>query len=811
MVTSLSRLPDELRYAVGSLRRTPVAAAAACLTLASAITAALAVEPALRAVISNPLGVYQPDRLVVVTEGNTAIAGLASLATFAETRRLATIFEEVALIEASRQGRYMVLTGDGDTMPVILARVNSSYFTVLQHRMVSGRAFSASEQRQGAQPVVIISEELWARRFHRRADVVGRSIVLNQRPHLVIGVTARLRGLSLLNPDLWAPIPIPSSPEEEYLSFRYQIIARLRPGVPLERVQKEVSSRYAALIRTKRRLAGYRTSVELLERLWLGRTRVYMLAVSMAVVLALVVASGNVAAVLLARASSRHAAVTLRACLGAARSDIVRLFLAESLVLAFTAGLLGLLLSNATWGIVRSLAPLRLVPLPENIATWHGLLTVAALVVVIGFACAAAPWWLYLRRDLFGSPVRTGGIVTRRAWRIRTVLVVAQVSLGVALALATLTTYRSFAAVVATSHGISAPEQVVTFRTSVLGTPDCQCQLLSKQSDFYGRLVDSLSSVPGVQAAAVTSGLPFVDQSPRSEFWVENTDEPEVLPFASIKTVTGSYFRVMGVQVIAGRTFGREDTSTSEPVGVVNERLAAYVGGVRGAVGKRLRLNPRSNQTDWIRVVAVVRDVKNNGLESPAEPEVFLPHTQMPSPIVRVVLRTATSAEVLIPAVRAALARFDTFLPMAEVQTMESVLRDSLASRRFATVLMGAFAALTILLVGLAVYGLQSLSVSNRQRDIAVARALGATPRDVLRPLAVSSLKVLGAGLVFGTGGYVMGVAPQLGSLVFEVSALDASAVIIALATAGLAVGIGTALPARRAVAIEPASLLRVE
>lgn len=809
----LEQVGQSIRYSVRSLRRAPGSVIAIISTLAVAIGAATVAFQAALAVALYPLPFPSHERLVVLTESvserDNPRAGqrYASYGTYADMKESIPEFDEVAIYSAVQKSSYVVLTGVGEPERLVLVRASASLLGVLRVQPIVGRNFTVDEDTGNSDPVVIISENLWQRRFGGRRDIGGRTITLNQTVYTVVGVMPSALSRAPFFADAWTPLQARPAWREQRLSLSFRIIARVKPGVSVEEARTAATRVYLQAASAHPAMADFRLAVRPLADLVVGKVRLYVVVLAMAVGCLFLVGCANAANILLARAASRVPEFAVRVSVGASHGRLFGLFATDSLILSLTAGLLGVIAAYFTSQLIAVFTPIEIQQAVGDAVGAAGFLLVFALVMATTALCGLLPWAVFARvKDFHHGLKESGqGMIALRHRRMEKCLAIAQIGFGLTLSVVTLMLFGSYAAITAQSLGFD-PAKTVTFQVAVRGTPLCMCTQLSKQSEFYTGLLHSLSSVPGVISVGAVSDLPLVDSPAHVEFQVEGSDERS-FPLVGIRSITPSYLRAMQVPLVAGRDFGVQDTPKSEEVAIINQTMAKSFGDPEDVVGRRFRLNPRSNG-QWLRVVGVAMDMKQVALEAEAEPEAFLPHTQAPSSLMRVVVRTNEVSSTIVPALRMAVASHDPYIPVADIRSMSSILSEALAGRRFTLQVLASLSLIVLTLTIVGVHGVQSFTVARRRREIGLRQALGATQKDIVLWIMVDGAKLALAGIVVGGLGFVF-LIDTIQPLLYGISPADLRYPLAAALGMLLSVAAGSYVPARLAACVDPNIALR--
>ena len=795
---------QDVRYALRSLRRHPVFAFTAILTLALGIGANTAIFSAVNGVLLRPLPYPEPDRLLTIW-GHQASIGreTASLPDFLDWRKARSFSGMAAWANAS-----FTVTGTGEPQVVTGAQVTPNYFRVLGVTVPRGRDFRDAEEQDGGR-VAVLSQGYWQRAYGGRAEVVGRQITLSGTPYTIVGVGAR--GLALPEEvDVWTPLQIDATlgRRNDFL----QVIGRLAPGVTPQAAGAELAT-------IARRLeaeypnsnAGWGVELIGLQERMVGEIRPALLVFMGAVGLVLLIVCANVANLMLARVAAREREVTIRAALGASRRRLVRQLLTESVLLALAGGVLGLGL--AVWGVsaLRALDASTLPRLNEVHLDGGALAFALLLSVGTGLLFGVVPAIRVLGFDLRGGLAEGGrGLSGARAGaRTRTALVLAEVALASVLLVGAALLLRSFVGLQRVDPGFTT-QGILTARVTL---PRARYDDPPRQVAFADALLERARALPGVSSASLSTNAP-VDEG--MSYWAiavagVEPPPPEVVQDAVVYRTSPEFFRTFGLPLIHGRLFEAGDRGESTPVAIVSQSLARRYWPGRDPVGSRLTFgDPADSATTWMTVVGVVGDVRQEGAVSPAYPQIYVPFAQVSSRSMVVALRTGRDPLALVPALKQALASVDPNLALSRVTTMQQRLANTLARPRVNALLLAAFAATALILAALGIYGVIAYSVVQRTREMGIRVALGARAEDVLGMVMRQGLTPVLIGLALGLGAAAVG-SRVLRSLLYGVAATDlATYAAVAAFLAAVAVA-ASYVPARRAAHSDPMTALRTE
>lgn len=798
----------DIRTALRSLRRTPVFAAVSILTFALGIGATTAIYSVVSRVLIRPLPLPEPDRLVTVWTAMPA-AGIEQLAV-AHAEYLDYRAETALLDDA---GAYAVLsgtlTGVGDPLKLNVVGTTASLWTTLGLRPALGRTIAEGDDVAGAEPVAVLSHALWKSRFGGDPEVVGRAITVSGNLRRVVGVMPPSVDFTQYAPDLWIPYVLdPNRRDNHHLL----VIGRMKPGTEFEMLQPEMDAivaHWATLYTHHHPMFALP-----LREVLVGQVRRPLTVLLAAAVLVLLISGANIAGLQLARGEGRVRELAARAAMGAGRSDLARVVLAENLVLAGAGGVLGLVLARAALGAMLARSGDAL-PSIGSIGLDRPVLAFAfALSLLAGLAAGAVPAWRASRPDLAsllkGSGERTASGSARQ--RLRRALVVCQAALAVVLVAGAALLVRGLVRMTEVDTGVE-PDHVLAAQITL---PAASYPEAGDVVAFYDRLLERLAALPGVRSAALVNSLPMRVGGR----WIlvgGPWQSPGAEPVGTqVMMVSPDYFATLGTRVIRGRPFAAADRPGAARVAAVNESAARAFFGDREPLGETLSIVQAQPGEPGFEVVAVVADSRSAGPAVEASLQVYLPLALAVTDIrgvtrnVNVALKTAVEPASLAPALRSAIWELDPELAVAQVETMDQVVARVLSPQRFQAVLLGSFAGLALVLAAIGLYGLLSHSVALRRRELGIRLALGATPGGLLELVLREGLGltavglVVGVGAALGTGRLVAGLVPGLGAA--DPASLAVTAAVL-LATAAVA----ALLPARRAARLDPAAAIREE
>ena len=802
----LETLGCDVRYAARMMRRNPAFTITAVLTLALGIGASTAVFSVVNTVLLRPLPYPDSDRLVQIWSTNPTANrwGMwTAYPRFEDWRRQNTVFEEMAT------ARTWVLSIKGGDHPESLLGVitSSQLLQLLRVQPMLGRGFLPEEDQPGRDHVILLSYGLWQRRFGSDPAVIGRTVDVDQQNYTVIGVMpSDFRfppELPTYRVDAWLP-PAPDPSRSERVSNNYYTFARLKPGVTLAQAQAEMDAISHALAEKHSADRGLGVKVVGWRQQVGSEVRPALLILLGAISLVLLIACANVANLLLARGAVRQREAALRQALGAGHARLIRQFLTESVLLAVFGGVTGLLLAYEGLDLFIRLAP-DIPRLDETTLDPHVLIFSAVLTLGTGLIFGIAPALQGSRTDLQDALKESGSRLTIGATRARTrsALVVTEMALALMLLAGAGLLVRSFVRVQKVDPGFN-PKNLLT---AFVMLPSSKYPEPQRQALFFHEVMDRITSLPGVECAGAADSAPMLTNDTGPVSIESHAVEPEIQ--AERPKITPDYFRAMGIRLLRGRAFTWADNEGSLPVAIINESAAHQYWPNEDAMGKRVKLEDGSAPV-WRQVIGIVGDVRQDSLVKAGRPEVYAPLLQVPVPYLVLTVRTRAEPASLAAAVRHAVMAVDRDQPLFQIQTMQQVVEDSIADRRFQMSLLAAFGAIALGLAAIGIYGLISYTVSQRTHEIGIRMALGAKRGDVLHLVVRHGMMLAIVGVVLGTVGALL-LTRFLAGMLYGVSATDPTTL---LSVATLLIGVAALasyIPARRAMRGDPMVALKYE
>ncbi len=813
----METLWQDIKYGLRMLGKSPAFTAVAILTVALGIGANTAIFSVINAVLLKPLPYPHPDGLVKVWTHFTGI-GLPndqnwfSPPEFRELREQNRSFSDVAVLGGN--GRYS-LGVSGNPQSVNGATVSPSLFTILGVSPQLGRTFTAEEAEQGRDRVVILGYGLWQRAFGADPQIVGKDIPIDGRSCTVIGVMPQ--GFDYPAPsELWTPqvfVATDFTPDNRG-NHGYEVLGRLKPGVSLAQARTDMEALSKSIIEQNRdypyQRFGFALILHPLLEETVGDVKASLWVLMGAVGSVLLLVCANVAGLLLVRSTARQKEIAVRVALGAGTKRIVRQLLSESVLLSLLGGSLGLLLTPLLLNVIVTLSANALPRVVSSGIDRGALLFTFVVIVGTGILFGLAPA-LEASRGVRYDILKEGGRSTvegRTSHRLRRIFVAAEAALAVILLACSGLLLRSFVKLLQVDPGFR-PEGVLTVQ---VGLPAAKYAKPEQMRAFFHELVSRVQQLPGVRAAGAVSILPLSGQSNSGTTTVDSraVAPQDASPEADWRVVTPGFFQAMGTPLLAGRFFEERDSDTAAPVAIIDETMAHTYWPNEDPIGKRIKRGGARSKAPWMTIVGVVRHVRYRTLEARSRVQLYWPEAQNPTNFMGLAIRTAADPMSLAPAVQKTVLELDAQQPVDHVLTMQELMADSLARRRLTMTLLAAFAGGALLLAALGIYGVTAYMVTQRQQEIGLRMALGASRADVLGLAIGQGMSLLFAGLGAGLVAS-LGLTWVLSSLLFSVRPYDPVSLAAAAAALALVALIACCVPAWRATRVDPMVALRYE
>lgn len=805
----------DIRYGVRGLLKHPGFTAIVVITLALGIGASTAIFSVVDSVLLRRLPYVTADRIVAIQEMNPAGKRTqVTSANFLDWRAQNTVFEYLAAIKQTTSN--LALSDHAERIE--LAQTNANFFDIFGIKPQYGRLFIPQDEQAGHEPVVVLSNALWQRRFASDPSLVGKPITLDGRNYTVVGISpagfqypdkteAWVPPLRLV-PELWPSQDVAQTRGMGYLTA----VALLKPGVSLPQASGEMETITARLRQqypdTNNR--RFNRVVSLHEHL-VGDTNKLLYLLLGAVTFVLLIGCANVANLLLASGASRQKEMAIRTALGASRRRVMRQLFTESTLLALTGGAVGLII--AYWGLagITKLLPGDFPRLNEIHIDLRVLAFTFVASVLTGILFGLVPALQISRPDIQETIRETGRGVSgnRRQSRFRQALIVVEVAMSVVLLVGAGLLFRSFMRLQSVNTGFNS-EKVLTARLTPSGTN------YANQADydrFYSKVLEKVSAIPGVQDAGLINTMPL-DKGPTAGFRIEGrpVTTPDKWPSANYRAVSANYFRAMGIPMLQGRAYTDRDAENAPRVMIVNQKLADEEFASENPIGKRITFgNTDSNrQPVWFEIVGVVANVRSLELREEPTAEVYFAALQDYWPAMSLMVRSSIEPASLGGSVRQIVNEVDKSVPVSNVKTMEHVVSESITQPRFNLFLLGLFSTVAMLLSAAGIYGVTAYSVTQRTHELGIRIALGAQVSDVLKMVLGQGMVVIGVGLIVGLAA-AFGLVRLLRSFLFGVGENDPLTFVVITVGLLFVALLACYIPARRATKVDPLVALKYE
>lgn len=811
----------ELRYAVRALFRNPGLTLAAILCLALGIGANTAIYSVVNAVVLRPLPFKDPERLArIYTEFPTygSSGGFhkfwMSTPELLDLRRLTNSWTSLEAYTISGVN----LSGGAEPVRVTAASITGGMLPMLGVAPQLGRLLGPDDDRYGAPLTLVLSDGLWRRAFGGAPGVIGRELKINGLAATVIGIMPR--GFAFPPgetdpPELWYPQQInPNNPGGRSNHFQ-SVIGKLKPGITIQRAQAEFGQIMAEQGRNRTpHFHSFDPKFHTLLALpyhgeVVGSVKTAMLVMLGAVAFVLLIACVNVGNLLLARAESRHHEIAVRKAVGASMWHLARQCLIEGFVLALSGAALGLAVA---WGALRLILAFNQgsIPRAEEIGIhWSVLAFTAGASFLTGIFFGLAPLAQFAGDSQESLKTATGrSTATRGAHSLRRLMVVSELALALILLVGAGLMVRTFWKLQQVNIGLD-PARVITMR---LALPQAQYTQLPAVKQLWTRLLERVNALPGVQSAAVLSGLPPLRPLNANDIQIEGYVKKPGGPDQNVdydQAVSPGYFEMLHIPMVEGRAFDARDGANSNDVAIINLTMARAFYGNQSPIGRRIR---EDRDTPWCTIVGVAADVKNGGIDKPTGTEIYFPYSQVNGGIraLYIAVKTSGDPQRIVSAVRRRVAELDPSLPIAQVRLMEDVIAAANARPRFLTVLLALFSFVAVSLAAVGIYGVMAFLVAQRTREFGIRMAIGAEPADVLALVLAQGMRMGLTGVAFGAFGAFI-LTRFIRQLLFAVQSFDPLTFLSTAAILTLVIAAACYIPARRATRVDPMIALRYE
>ena len=820
---------QDLSFAMRQLRKSPGFALTAVLTLAFGIGATTAVFSIVEGVLLRPLPFADPSRLVAFGDKLDGSVFDGQPVTGPEVSMYSRETNVFSSVGAYQQTGFEV-SGNGDPMMVNASRMTASVFTTLGVSPVLGRAFT-KEEDEGHSQLVVISYQIWNSRFHRDARIVGQKILLDRKPYQIVGVMPRefefpLTPGQLNRNDLWVPMSFEASDLVQTGFWGFNMIGRLKPGITpelarqdLERVATEVEKTFPVDMASLK----IHAAVLPLTEITVADARPLVNTIFIAVVVVLFMASTNLAGLLMVRVIRRRREVAVRLALGASAATVIRQSLVEALALSVTGGVLGLMFAVLALRAGIAFLPESLPRVGAIALDWKVVLFAVGIALLTGVACGLLPAFVASRtgvNEALKEGGRTGSAGGGHA-RLRSILVVSQLAIAVVLLIASGLLLRSFEKLSQVDLGFNTDHVL----TASFGLPHSQYSTQQAVDAFHEELASKLHQQPGVQAVGFTTALPASGGDSNGTVYPEGYVAPKggELALGWRVQARGELMSALGIPVLRGRDFTSADTATSPLVVIVNHKFAERYWPGQDPIGKRVHWGVPETRLPWMTVIGEIGDIKQKSADSEVSGQVyqpmgqfkpslaaFLPPDMLTGTFGTLVIRGQMAPDQMSDSLRAVVRSIDPQLPLIKIESMDRVVAEGQAQRRFSTILISCFAGVAVLLALLGIYSVIAFSAALRTQEMAIRLALGSQRASVMRLVLVSAAKLGLAGCGIGVVASLFATR-LLRTMLFQVDPVDPAVIVFAAISILLLALVASVVPARRAASIDPMEALRAE
>jgi predicted permease len=795
----LEELMQDTRYAARTLAKTPGFTVISLLVLTLGIGSSTAIFTLVNSVLLRPLPFPAANQLFLVSDKPRRFSFFTGPGvmdrSYLAFRKRNQCFESLATVNREK----VTLTGSGEPVVLTAGMVSPDFLRVLRVPPAIGREFAGEGRTEGN--VTLLSNSLWRSRFGSKPNVVGKSIVLDGLEYTVAGVMPAF--FTFQSADLWIRNEIRLDPHNAYF---LPVIGRLRPGVSPRQAQAELE----AFAGSEGKREEYLTGILPLKELFVAGARKRLLMFTGAVALVFLIACANFANLLLIRGSGRRAEIAMRAALGAGRWRLIRQLLAESALLSLAGATSGLLFSMAAVRLLLAVLSAEQVPAAGGVRLDSWVVTFTfCLALVTGLIFGLLPALQATRRELREGISEGGRNRVLRRERFRAGLVIAEIALALVLLMGAGLLLRSFVRLRSVNPGFE-PAKVVA---ATVDLPGSRYQTAAQMRALDEHVLRLLARLPGARAVAAVSWLPF-DFGVRGDFQFEDGRRLPEDYRVDKPVISADYFRTVGIRLLSGRRFSERDRASGPGVVILSESVARRFWPRGDAIGKRISMEDRPKPGDWLTIVGIVSDVRQQNLAEKPGAAIYLPYQQVSQTgflgHMSFVVQASGNAAALFSGVRAAIHKADRDLPTQSVTTMDSIVASSLSEQRAQTLLLGIFSLMALLVAAIGIYGVLASSVAERTHEIGIRMAVGATQQDVIWIVLRRTLVLAGSGVVLGGLGTLL-VARALTRFLFEVSPDDPVTFFAVSSTLVVTALVAAWMPVRHAARIYPLIALRHE
>lgn len=804
-------LLQDLRYGMRRLLRNPGFTIVAVLSLALGIGANTAIFSVINTVLLTPLPYANPEQLMIVWETNrqnSSSRSPASLLNFIDWREQNQSFEQMAALRSSG----LNLTEGAQPERIQAMSASPNFFTVLGAKPALGRTFLPHEEKAGSDHVVVLSNRLWQGRFGSDRNILGKDIKLNGEPYNVIGVMPA--DFQFEDVSLWTPLTTnigQLSPTAARSRRVFLVLARLKSGSSMAQAQAEMNTISGRLAQQYPEANdGWTTSVIPFREQVVGAIRPALFLLFAVVGFILLIACANMANLLLARAASRQKEVSIRAAVGASRVRLVRQFLTESILLAMFGGILGLALAFAARTVLMATLPANN-PFRDQLGIDGKVLAFTLLVSILTGVIFGLLPALQASKPNLNKTLKEGGKSSLGSGhhRIRSVLVVTEVTLALMLLIGAGLVIRSFLRLQYVDTGFNVKNALAM----QLSLPQTKYREPQVQVAFFQNLLQKVAALPNVEAVSADSNPPLGTRRNSISFFIEG--QPPTTPDQMLRAegheITPNYFRAMGIPFLAGRDFTDNDSIDAPPVVIVNQALVKRFFPNENPIGKRIsRSLPGQQNQLWFSIVGVAGDVRHAGLAAENGPQIYSSYYEDPVLTMSLVIRSRGNPTAVALSVRSEIQKADSEIPVFNIKSMEQMASESIAPNRIMMLLLGFFAIIALILAAAGIYGIMAYSVTQRTFEVGIRMALGAQRRDIITMIVKQGMVLTLIGLGIGFLG-ALAATRVLSSVLFEVSATDLVTFATALLVLTVVALVSCLIPARRATKVDPVIALRYE